>query len=201
MLKCLIALTSLLSAAAVAVPAWTWVDEQGRRHYSDTPVEGATRIELAGSQTFTSNAPAADTGASNQEPAEENPEFNYTVVEVISPAPEQTVTNTSGSVTVEVAIYPPLRSTDRIDAVLDGERIRIGSRSLTMTLNDVIRGEHSLQAMVVGADGQEIRSSIPVTFFVRQNSALIPSPAGAAPRPSITPTRPPPPPPPPKNGN
>ena len=52
MLKCLIALTSLLTAAALAAPAWTWVDEQGRRHYSDRPVEGATQIELSESQTF-----------------------------------------------------------------------------------------------------------------------------------------------------
>ena len=57
MLKCLIALTSLLSAAALAAPAWTWVDAQGRRHYSDRPVEGATQIELGTTQTFSSSAP------------------------------------------------------------------------------------------------------------------------------------------------
>jgi len=55
MLKCLIALTSLLSAAALAAPAWTWVDAQGRRHYSDRPVPGATQIELSDSQTFSAS--------------------------------------------------------------------------------------------------------------------------------------------------
>ncbi|MGW8369924.1 MAG: DUF4124 domain-containing protein, partial [Gammaproteobacteria bacterium] len=59
MLKCLIALTSLLSTAAFAATAWTWVDQQGRRHYSDTPVDGATMIELRDSQTFTSPVIAA----------------------------------------------------------------------------------------------------------------------------------------------
>ncbi|HEY5568069.1 MAG TPA: DUF4124 domain-containing protein, partial [Gammaproteobacteria bacterium] len=50
--KWLIVLPMLYAAALAAAPAWTWVDENGQRHFSDRPVEGAEQIELAGAQGF-----------------------------------------------------------------------------------------------------------------------------------------------------
>ena len=187
MLKCLIALTSLLSAAALAAPAWTWVDGQGRRHYSDTPVEGATQIELAGSQTFTTGT-AARPAAQPQTQSSEQQTFSYSVVDIISPAPQETLNNVGGNLEVEVATYPPLRSSDHLDAILDGERIALGARSLTLTVPNVERGEHTLQVIVSGANGEQIKGSLPITFFVRQNSAVTPPPARSPARPSLVPS-------------
>lgn len=195
MLKCLIALTSLLSVAVHAAPAWTWVDDQGRRHYSDRPVEGATQIELAGPQTFSGGSTAPTTSprtqTQNQTSGQPPAAPQYSVLDVISPTDQETLNNIGGMLTMELAVYPPLRAADRIDAIVDGQRMNLGVRSLTVTIPEVVRGEHTIQAAIIGEDGQELLRSAAVTVFVRQTSILTPPPQRVIP--------PPPPPPPPAN--
>jgi len=170
MSKCLIALAFLLSAAAVAAPAWTWVDEQGRRHYSDRPVEGATQIELADSQTFAGAALQPDSPAATVEAGEAEPVITYSVLDVLSPAQDETLHNIEGNLNFTIATYPALQAGHRIDAILDGNYRELGARSLSPTLSEVYRGEHSLQVVIVDAAGQELKRSAPVRFFVRQTS-------------------------------
>ncbi|MDX1563385.1 MAG: DUF4124 domain-containing protein [Gammaproteobacteria bacterium] len=199
MLKCLIALTSLLSAAAVAAPAWTWVDEQGRRHYSDTPVPGATRIEIAEPQTFgappratpstssTANSSTANSSAANSAEAGSGEPFRYSVVDVISPADGDTLWNIGAELTLELAIYPALQSSHRIDVVLDGNYVALGSRSLSVTVPDVFRGEHTVQAVIVDQDGNELARSAEIGITVQQTSLQNPN------NPNFRPPGPPPP--------
>lgn len=173
MFKCLIVLTSLFSAAVLAAPAWTWVDAEGRRHYSDVPVEGATQIELPDSQTFSSSAArrSSTAPAAAAAPAgAETPAVTYTVLDIVSPSQEETLHNIEGTMTVAVATYPALSTNHRFDVILDGERRQLGSRALEFTLNEVYRGEHTLAILIVDASGREIKRSAPVTFYVRQTS-------------------------------
>ena len=179
MYKCLIALISLFPAAAMAAPAWTWVDEQGRRHYSDVPVEGATQIELSGSQTFSGSAlrPAANAAATAStastaaaDATDATPAVSYTLLEILSPTREETFNNIGAQLPISVATFPALRAGHRFDVIYDGVRRAVGSRTLEFTLNDVFRGEHTITILIVDAEGQEIRRSAPVTFFVRQTS-------------------------------
>jgi len=190
MIKCLIVLTSLFSVAAAAVPAWTWVDEQGRRHYSDQPVAGATQIDLPTSQTFSAPATRARTDSQAQAPGTSPQAFAYTVLDVVEPSAQSTHNDIGGNLAVEVVTYPALQSGHRIDAVLDGNYVNIGSRNLDFTLTDIVRGEHTLQAVIVDADGNELRRSTPVTFFVRQTSTQTPPPPRGPLLPPVPPTRP-----------
>jgi len=172
MLKCLIALTSLLAAAALAAPAWTWVDAQGRRHYSDRPVEGATQIELSESQTFSGSAlrSASQPAADESGEAEAATAVTYSVVDIVSPTAQETLSNIGSVLGVSVATNPGLQSGHRIDVMLDGQRREIGARSLDFNVPEVFRGEHTLQVVIVNAAGDELKRSAPVTFFVRQTS-------------------------------
>ena len=171
MLKCLIALTSLLTAAALAAPAWTWVDEQGRRHYSDRPVEGATQIELSESQTFAAGSASPAAGQPASPAAEEEPAAEgYSVLDILSPTAQETLHNIEGTLSVRIATNPALQTGHRIDAILDGQPRTIGARSLDFALQEVFRGEHTLQVVIVDSAGGELKRSAPVTFFVRQTS-------------------------------
>jgi hypothetical protein len=192
MLKCLIAVTSLLPAAVLAAPVWTWVDAQGHRHFSDRPVEGATQIEVAVPQTFNNAVPAPP--ATNQTPAAAA-SVSYDVLDVVRPQPGETLTNIGAELTVELATYPALQLAHRIVLDLDGERLPISTRELTVTVTDIFRGEHTLSAAIVAPDGTELIRSTPVTFIVRQASGQAPIPQTVAPaRPQVSrpPTAPPP---------
>jgi hypothetical protein len=173
MFKCLIALIALFPAATMAATVWTWVDEQGRRHYSDQQRPGAVAMEVAGTQTF--SGAALRSGARPATPSTEaaaTEPVTYTVLDIISPTAQQTLRNIGGNLTVELATYPGLATVHRIDAILDGQRLALGARSLQLTVPNVFRGEHTLQVVIVNEAGQELLRSDPVTFFVQQTSIL-----------------------------
>lgn len=189
MLRCLIAITSLISAVAAAAPVWTWVDAQGRRHFSDRPVDGATQIELTAGQSFSSaeaqvTAQPPASPQTFQQPSEPRPAVTeYAVLAVASPEEQQTLFNIEGNLETELVIYPPLQAGHQVDVILDGERIAVGARDIRFSVPEVWRGEHTLQAVVSDQEGRELKQSMPVTFFVRQNSTLQPPPQRVAPPP------------------
>lgn len=169
MSKWLIVIALFLPAAATAATVWTWVGENGVRHYSDRPVEGAERIELAEAQGFA--APPASRvqpgAAEQQQPAE-----LYDALRITQPEPNETLWNIEGTLEVGVEVEPPLREGHEIDLYLDGERQYVNNRRGTFTVEEVWRGVHSLEAVVVDGTGSEITRSGPINFVVQQTSLL-----------------------------
>jgi uncharacterized protein DUF4124 len=173
MRKWLILLSALLVTTAGAAPAWTWVDNEGRVHYSDRPVPGATRIELTGAQGFSAPSAAArasraPSSAATSEPADAG--RGYRSISIVSPTDQETLWNTGGSVNVQVSMDPGLRTGHRIDLVLDGQRRNLNTASTQLTLADVFRGAHSVAAVVIDASGAEVARSPAVTVMVQQTS-------------------------------
>jgi hypothetical protein len=187
MIRCLIALTALFPAAALAATIWMWVDEQGQRHYSDREVPGATPMEIGGAQTFSGSAqgsagPVASTAPTqNQSP--------YETLEVLSPEDDETVRNIEGNLPVSIGTYPRLAAGHFVDVILDGQRRGMNVRALDFTVPEVFRGTHTLAAVVVDGANRVLVQSAPVTFFVQQTSSQVPP--GAAPAlgraPTLTP--------------
>jgi hypothetical protein len=149
------------------------VDEQGRRHFSDTPVEGATQIEISGTQTFEGGLSTPSPAPQAATESEEEP-FSYSVLELLTPADQEVLFNIEGNLNVELVTYPQLQRNHHIQVILDGERLGIQTRDLALTIPEVWRGEHVLQLVIVGADGEDLKQSMPATFYVRQNSILNP---------------------------
>lgn len=176
MFRCLIALTTLLTAAAAAAPAWTWVDENGQRHFSDRPVPGAEQIELQATQTFSRAAArsrsAAASGTTNTGAAADVP---YTKFDITSPKHQETLWNLGGSLNVRLDIAPGLQQGHRIDMFMDGQRLEIGSRSAQLTVPEVYRGLHTLQAAIFDSTGREVLRSGEITIMVQQTSLLNPN--------------------------
>jgi hypothetical protein len=154
------------------------VDQNGQVHFSDRPVPGAKQIELAGAQGF--SAPAAPRPAPT---ASEAPETApYRAVNILSPADQETFANNGGNVTVRVAFDPPLQSAHRYDLALDGQRLNRVSATPQMSLTNIVRGEHTLQVIVLDTTGTELMRSPSRTFFVQQVSLQNPnSPLGRRP--------------------
>jgi len=79
----LVLLGLLVMPFATAEEAYVWTDEDGVVHYSDRPVPGARRIELAEPNTSRSPAPSPSTilAASSQEwPASVSPAMSTHIV-------------------------------------------------------------------------------------------------------------------------
>src|SRR5690606_28217824 len=111
-------LITLAAGTAGAATVWKWVDENGVTHYSDRPVDGAEPIELGSAQTFQAQRPTPSSRiASTVTPS---PAPSYTRFEIVRPAQQETLWNIGGTLSVEVAIEPPLAAGHRMDVYLDG---------------------------------------------------------------------------------
>src|SRR5687768_5740565 len=102
MRKWLILLSALSGTAAIAAPAWTWVDADGTVHYSDRSVPGARQVELSGAQGFGSSRATAPRGeaASQADSAGAAP---YQRIDILSPADQETLWNIGTALPVQVS--------------------------------------------------------------------------------------------------
>jgi hypothetical protein len=185
MCKWLILLSALSVTSVSGAPAWTWVDANGTVHYSDTPVPGAKQIELTGAQAFgtppRAQAPTAAPAGANPAPQPASP---YRTFNVVSPAEQETLWNIGGNLNVQVVLEPRLQPNHRLDIVMDGQRRNLNATSLQLSLPEVFRGLHTIQAVVVDQRGTEISRSPATTFTVQQTSIQNPNAPLARPRPN-----------------
>ena len=172
--KWLIALC-LVGAAAQAVPVYRWVDDNGQVHYSDRPGPGAVRTELSAA------APSTNAGQSSspvQSPAlaaqATTLATSYESLAVIQPAPRETLWGTGGRVEIAIGIAPDLQPYHRLGLYLDGVLTDLQTQAIRFEIADVHRGEHTVQAVILDEDDNELLQSAPVTFFVQQTSIHYP---------------------------
>ena len=196
MRKCLILLFALSAGAVHAAPAWRWVDANGQVHYSDTPVPGAKQIELSGAQGFgssTTTQQSAPSKSPGQAPAKSTgPAQSYRAFNIVSPKQQETLWNVGTVVNVDVELDPPLAPNHLLDMYVDGERRNLNSQSTSLALQDIYRGVHTIQAVVVDQSGAEVIRSLATTFMVQQSSIQNPNDNSPVrpqpPRPTPTPT-------------
>jgi len=170
-------LASLLSAAALGQQAYTWTDENGTVHYSDRPFPGAETIDLRAAQGFTAPQPFQPAPPpTDVVPAEaEEPVQAYTAFNVIQPVQQETLWNIGAVLNVVVDLQPGLQAGHHLGAYLDGQLIDVGATTTQFQLPDVFRGMHTLQAVVLDEDGEEVLRSLATSFMVQQTSLQNPA--------------------------
>jgi hypothetical protein len=169
-MRTLVALIAVLAAAAVMAQAYRWVDEDGVVHFSDRPVEGAEQIYLPEQHRGTRRVvPQAQPAAPTDSTAAESPAaFRYDSIEVVAPAPEETLWNIEGVLNVSLRVTPALRQGDQVRVYFDGNpRMVKGS---TFQIEEVYRGVHNIQVEVIDPTGKLMVRSLPNRFYVQQNS-------------------------------
>ena len=164
---------SLLCAVANAQSAYTWVDENGVTHFSDQPGPGATVVDLPSAQGFAVPLPA--TPAPSETVEEADPADAYTAFNILQPGQQETLWNVGGNVDVALQLTPELQSGHRLGVYLDGALQNTGGGAQQFQLTDVVRGQHTLQAVVLNTDGDEVLRSLPVSFMVQQTSIQNPN--------------------------
>ena len=158
----------------LAAETWRWKDENGVVHYSDRPLPGAERVEVAAP-----NLEKAATGSqapSTPRPAQPAPAgFRYTECIVQAPGKDQ-VFNAVDAVTASVRISPALQRDHRVQVILDGNVYAAWpERALTGKLEAIQRGTHTLRVLVLDAGKKAVCEGPAISFHVRQPSVLAPN--------------------------
>lgn len=156
----------LLSVTAFAsAQVYRSVGPDGSVEFSDHPLTpNATVINVQPVQTAPMGAPVRHP-VSVTAPAAE-PRAAYHRFEILSPGPDEAVRANDGRVSVALALEPPLSPGHRVVLHVDGQPTGGSEGSLDVTLENLSRGTHQLDALVVNSGGEMVVSAGPVTFHV-----------------------------------
>jgi len=172
LVRIFIGFLAVLGAGLALAQAYRWVDEDGVVHYSDVPMEGAEQIQLPQDQRRRPSYAPQQSAARTQAPAENAAEppavFKYESIEIVAPAPEETLWNIEGVLNVALRVTPALRPEDQVRVYFDGEARLV--RGTSFQLQEVWRGVHNIQAEIVDPTGKLMARSLPNRFYVQQNS-------------------------------
>ena len=158
---------ALLMSAVVGADVYRSVDADGNVTYSDTPHSGAEKIEVQEPTIIPSTRSQIKLGPDKSA----KQAVPYTSIAIASPANEETLRNVR-TVSVQGQLPPSLQTSfgHRVQILFNGSPVTQPSASLSATLNDVERGAHTLELVVVDRRGTEIARSPASTFFLHQTS-------------------------------
>ena len=163
---------ALLVAATASADVWRWVDDDGVVHFSDTPREGAERVDVSDSARTTGARVFRDSGpASGDDPAAtEEAAFSYDSFSITSPGAEETLWNIEGTLNVSLSLSPGLQPGHQVRVYFNGEPQMVFGTSFS--IDEVYRGVHNIQAEVIDATGKLMIRSRTNRFYVQQNSVI-----------------------------
>src|SRR5512139_3400485 len=184
LLGCLVALS--VQAQETKRELWTWKDANGVTQYSDRPVPGAKRVELATSAPPPAAAAPAPRAGS---PAKPNAvaSVRYQSLEIWQPENGESFFGADATVNVRLRSEPNLASGDRLLLYLDGKLVEGSENSYEHTLANLERGVHSLAAVILDDKGNEKIRSEPRVFHIKLPTTIEPRAVGPALRPQAPP--------------
>ena len=192
----LLGVSAASSANDVGTQVFRSVDAQGNVVFSDTPRQGSKPVDIQAPSSVTPLAPSFEVRPVPSAPPMDSQMFmGYQSMVITQPENGAGLNNGAGDVDVSVSLIPPLRTDlgHGLTITMDGNPVLQNSARMNVALADVSRGEHTLEAFVVNAQGQILFQSAPVRFSVQRTSLLMPGRANQPPpvnRPVPMPTPP-----------
>ena len=163
-MRTLIALALLGLASHVAADVYRWTDASGVVHYADKPlVPEAKPATLPTLQTYKAGTTPPMSGDAVPAPAAAP---SAAVVAITSPAADETIRDSEGNFTVNVAAR--MGNGQGLVFYLDGAALNsTPTQSSAYQYSGVERGEHSVGVALVNAEGAELGRAEPVTVHVK----------------------------------
>ena len=161
-------------SVAQAETGYRFVHPDGTVEFSDQPIPGGEEIKLRLAPAIkfapvTPTLPPPD--SRSKKVGAGNDAESAASITITSPGANETFWFDGSGISVSVSINPALKSGQQIAISLDGKVVASGTGS-SFYLGEVFRGSHTLIAMVKNASGIVLFSSPPVSFYVRQHSAI-----------------------------
>ncbi|MDC5804622.1 DUF4124 domain-containing protein [Vibrio europaeus] len=162
----------LFTAITTAQTVYTWVDDDGTRHFSDSqPENTASAITLPQHEPLT--APLHQEGES-QTPYQHNIEQQQTPspsvttpleVNVTLPEPDSAVRSNNGSLQVKATLNRKLAPNEQLQLIVNGVSYGALKTQPNWQLESFERGQHSLSIQAFRG-GKLIASSQPITVHL-----------------------------------
>jgi len=168
---------AVVAAGTTAAPlVYRWVDEAGNVHYSDEPREGATLMNVDPVPGTKFERPMAAAEPAAPESVAKDAAVDYQV-SIANLQEGGVVWNDARQLPVELRVEPGLKTHrgHRIIVYIDGA-LRAGpAADQRLVIDAMDRGTHTVEAVVVDAEGRALATTGPVRFTHKQHSRLLPA--------------------------
>lgn len=166
-------IAAVLAAHAAAPLAQTVYESKGKAGpvFSDRPSAGAAPVELPPPNIV--SPPAVKPTPDAPDASASAPAYRRLLIQ--RPAEQDMVHSNNGAFDISASLSPPLRPSDRVRVMIDGNLVPTVFRSTTLQISERdwqatavgSNSEHTLQLAVVDADGKPWIESAPVRFYLR----------------------------------
>lgn len=164
-MKYTIASLILLLSTPTVAELYKWTDTDGIVHYTDRlPAEGIQPEALPGRLKTLKNKKT-----SKKDDSEDNV---YSEFLISKPEADSSVRNEQGTVDILISINPPLIESHFLQIYLDGLQVGDRTKTTALTLQQMQKGIHRLQAQIVDEAGLEIMKTATVSFEYREPADL-----------------------------
>ena len=163
----LLLLVALTSVPLTATTIYKIVKPDGTVVYSDVPAEGAKPADLPLNNTTVIPQLAKVQPTQPAKVAAEVPQYQ---IMIHSPAAEETIRNNAGQVQVRFEITPDYPG--KFELLVDNQVVNTKGR-MALTLENIERGEHSIEVRLADKTGKIFASSGKQRFYLHKASALI----------------------------
>lgn len=164
-------LLMLLITTQAAAKVYKWVDEQGKVHYSDTPIEGAEVVKLKSHTHNKMVLPKAINRSVTQQP-----EAIQYQLQIDSPSSEATIRDNNGDFTVTASMTPPPPFGSKFKLILDGQPWGVAQTDSLFQLKQIDRGEHSIAVQAIAANGKVLATTPSRVIYLHRAITRVPRP-------------------------
>lgn len=167
--KASLVLSLLLLIAPAHAELYKHTDSQGFITYSDTKTEGATQITPPQGNIIKLPKYVAKKRLSN-----DTKSASYATFIIVSPQNDTTIRDNNRSVTLSLSLTPELDTGKghTIAAYIDGKLVISDNTTLTISINNIDRGSHTIYAVVRDSEANNLIKTKPVTIHLKQFSSL-----------------------------
>lgn len=157
----------LLAMTPLHAQVYKWTDSEGRVHYTDKPHPNAEKIILPDVQSFSTPPQAPQQPVPEQDANAEKEPDDYSLA-ITEPQNQATIRNNQGYLPVMVSVEPDLREDYKLQMIFDGQDLGNPQESPMFTLNNVLRGSHTLRVKLLNPEGVVVETTEQVTIFMHR---------------------------------
>jgi len=161
-MRLIVLLFVMLTMGLCHAEVYKYTNKQGKTSYSDIPIAGAKKVVVPPVMTY--KAPAVQRLSTTHKPLKDV--VSYQRLEITNPVDQSTIRNNQGQLRVNYSIEPSLQEGDRLLLLLDGVRQE------SMSIDGLVRGQHSLSLEVVNKNDELQISSSTVIIYLQHATRL-----------------------------
>lgn len=162
-------LFTLAISPVVMAEVYKVVDKEGKVTYTDKPPAPGTGNPV--------NLPPINTrpGIEPPPPEEQIPAAEiseYRRVAIVQPQAGITIPPGQLDLVIQVGIEPALQPGHLVEILMNGRSLGRPAAATSMRIENLERGTHRIEAIIINAEGRRIAASQSVEFFVKRASRL-----------------------------